>query len=300
MKNVHTILQKIPKTAVIPLPESDDGSIMWLNLSRIKYACYNGKEDQLRVHSLLGWLVGEKVGTSRTGWTRMENEYKKSIVSRFGAGISQFTRTQAKLLLTIHNEVQFIEMELERYLKCPEFEPYQKIFDSFGFGLRTRARLLSRIYPFESFLLPDGKFWIERTQRLTTPTKRRGDRRRRNHDSNPTTPKTTKKNKSRNSFKLRLGMGTVLKASGDDEKIIPGGNSICRQALWLYVLTKVETGNLPDTPQAQKLIEYRNYLKSQTDGSGKPLIKGKLIQMKLMSKTTNMLFAEFARAFRVV
>ena len=47
---MHTILQKIPKTAVIPLPEYDDGSIMWLNLSRIKYACYNPKEDQLRAH----------------------------------------------------------------------------------------------------------------------------------------------------------------------------------------------------------------------------------------------------------
>ena len=252
------------------------------------------------VPPLLGWMANDRARTSKRGWTRIEKEYENSIAPTLSIKISPCTRLHAKWLLDVHTWETMIDDELTHLLKKSEFREYQKIFWGFGFGLRTRARLLSRIYPFESFLLPDGKFWIERTQRLTTPTKRRGDRRRRNRDSNPTTPKTTKKNKSRNSFKLRLGMGTVLKASGDDETIIPGGSSICRQALWLYVLTKVETGNLPDTPQAQKLIEYRDYLKSQTDGSGRPLIKGKLIQMKLMSKTTNMLFAEFARAFRVV
>ncbi|WP_302480969.1 hypothetical protein [Nostoc sp. TCL240-02] len=31
------------------------------------------------------------------------------------------------------------------------FKPYMSVFDKFGFGLRVRSRLLTRIYPFESF-----------------------------------------------------------------------------------------------------------------------------------------------------
>ena len=249
---------------------------------------------------LLGWLTENREDTSPTGWTRIQNEYEKSIAPKHGIDISLFTCAYAGCLNTFKHLEGIVEKKVSQLLDFPEFEEYQEIFDGFGFGLRTRARLLSRIYPFESFLLPNGKPWIERTQKLASPTKR--SRRRKSAKCNDqfTTTKTTKRNRSRDSFKLRLGMGMVKEASGEATKLVPGGSSICRQALWLYVLTKVETGNLPDTPQAQKLIEYRDYLKSQTDGSGKPLIKGKLIQMKLMSKTTNMLFAEFASAFRVV
>ena len=249
---------------------------------------------------LLGWLAQMKNDTSAVGWTRMENEYQKSIAPKFGIEISLFTRAYAHNLSMVKNLEGVVERLLYEVLAFPEFQQYQKIFDSFGFGLKTRARLLSRIYPFESFLLPNGKPWIERTQKLASPTKRSRRRKSTKCGDQPNTAKTTKRNRSRDSFKLRLGMGTVKESSGESTKLVPGGSSICRQALWLYVLTMVETGNLPDTPQARKLIEYRDYLKSQTDGSGKPLIKGKLIQMKLMSKTTNMLFAEFARAFRVV
>jgi hypothetical protein len=260
----------------------------------------NLKSNTKYLPPLLGWLSGDQESTSPAGWTRIENEYDKSIAPESGIELSIFSRLHGRWLCDLHFFEGATDLELVDLIASTEFEPYQQIFDRFGFGLRTRSRLLSRIYPFESFLLPNGKFWIERTQRVTYSTKRRKSDRNGKSDDQSTTRKTTKKNKSRDSFKLRLGMGTVLEASGDKEKIIPGGSSICRQALWLYVLTGIETGNLPDTPQGQKLIEYRDYLKSQTDGSDKPLIKGKLIQMKLMSKTTNMLFAEFAKTFRVV
>lgn len=260
----------------------------------------NARSRSVWVPPLLGWLAGDKTRTSDVGWKRMANEYEKSIAPEFGIEIKEMTRQHAKWLVDIFVWERVIESEITRILMKEEFQKYNYVLNLFGFGHLTKARLLSRIYPFESFLLPNGKPWIERTQKFASPTKRSRRRKSAKRDDQPNTTKTTKRNRSRDSFKLRLGMGTVKESSGESIKLVPGGSSICRQALWLYVLTMVETGNLPDTPQAQKLIEYRDYLKSQTDGSGKPLIKGKLIQMKLMSKTTNMLFAEFAQAFRVV
>jgi hypothetical protein len=50
VKNVNTIIQKIPKTAVFSLPEYDDGTVTWINLSRVKTACYNAKEEQITVY----------------------------------------------------------------------------------------------------------------------------------------------------------------------------------------------------------------------------------------------------------
>ena len=260
----------------------------------------NGHSQTEYVPPLFGWVAQDTTNTSHQGWVRMEKEYEKSIAPKFSIAITPFTRLHARWLVDVHMWEQLAENELTDLLSSPEFQMYQHIFDGFGFGLRTRARLLSRIYPFESFLLPNGKPWIERTQKFAPPTKRSRRRKSAKCDDQPNTTKTTKRNRSRDCFKLRLGMGMVKESSGESTKLVPGGSSICRKALWLYVLTLVETGRLPDTAQSKTLLEYRDYLKSQTDGSGKPLIKGKLIQMKLMSKTTNMLFAEFARAFRVV
>ncbi|MDZ7969068.1 MAG: hypothetical protein RM368_29640 [Nostoc sp. DedSLP03] len=48
-----------------------------------------------------------------------------------------------------------------KWVILAEFKPYMSVFDKFGFGLRVRSRLLTRIYPFESFLGVNGRPVIE-------------------------------------------------------------------------------------------------------------------------------------------
>ena len=92
-------------------------------------------------------------------------------------------------------------------------------------------------------------------------------------------------------------MGTVLESSGDSWIEKPAGSSICRQSLWLHVLTQVETSRLPKNPVTDELTDYCAMLKSQTDANGKPLLNGKHIQGKLMAKTANLMFKEFVKRF---
>ncbi|MHC5721894.1 MAG: IS110 family transposase, partial [Nostoc sp.] len=64
----------------------------------------------------------------------------------------------------IHIEEQRLESQLKALVNDELFLIYNQIFDQFNFGLRIRARLLSRIYPFEAFLT-NGKQLIEREVR---------------------------------------------------------------------------------------------------------------------------------------
>ncbi|MEH2148389.1 hypothetical protein [Nostoc sp.] len=52
------------------------------------------------------------------------------------------------------------------------FKPYMSVFEQFGFGLRVRSRLLTRIYLFESFLGVNGKAVIESEVRQVRRTER--------------------------------------------------------------------------------------------------------------------------------
>ena len=52
------------------------------------------------------------------------------------------------------------------------FKPYMSVFDQFGFGLRVRSRLLTRIYPFKSFLGVNGKPVVEYEVREVRRTER--------------------------------------------------------------------------------------------------------------------------------
>lgn len=66
------------------------------------------------------------------------------------------------------------------------------------------------------------------------------------------------------------------------------------------MLTRVEPvkGSLPDNEISQCLLAYRDHLKSQVDGQGKPTLRGKHIQAKLMSKVVNLLYSELLKRFK--
>ena len=75
-------------------------------------------------------------------------------------------------------------------------------------------------------------------------TERDGSARRRHRKNGETTvrrlagdTKGIKRNRSRDTFKMRLGMGTVLEQSGDGLVEKASGSSLCRISLWQYVLT---------------------------------------------------------------
>ncbi|MEH1861430.1 MAG: hypothetical protein V7L21_26300 [Nostoc sp.] len=109
--------------------------------------------------------------------------------------------------------------------------------------------------------------------------------------------KRVKRNRSRDAFKLRLGMGTVLEQSGDSLVEVGSGSALCRMTFWQYVITKIEIDDrLPDNPIGNEITLYKETLKSKVDGSGKQLLNGKHLQSKLMSKVANVLFRELSRA----
>lgn len=108
--------------------------------------------------------------------------------------------------------------------------------------------------------------------------------------------KRVKRNRSRDIFKIRLGMGTVLEQSGDKLVEKSGGSKLCRNNFWQYIITKVEVSNrLPLNNITTEIMKCQTKLIKQVDAQGKPLLNGKHIQNKLMSKVANMLFRELVK-----
>lgn len=68
--------------------------------------------------------------------------------------------------------------------------------------------------------------------------------------------------------------------------------------LWLYILGQVATGKSPAGAIASKMLEYRYFLKSVTNGQGQKLLNYQEIQMKLMSKICHCLCRELIKAVK--
>ncbi|MBH8576968.1 transposase [Nostocaceae cyanobacterium CENA369] len=242
------------------------------------------------VPPLWGWLAQRFDEISPRSLTILNNKYKNSVAVAYGIEIDPTLRTHADWLCDIELEEQRIEAEITALVSEQYFKPYNQIFGQFGFGLRVRARLLSRIYPFEAFLNADSKQLIEyevREVKRTEKERRDGQTvvKRSVGDT-----KRIKRNRSRDTFKMRLGMGTVLEQSGDALIEKTSGSALCRMSLWQYVLCQVETGRLPSNQITKALLDYRDSLKSNTNDQGEQLLNGKHLQGKLMAKVCNLLF----------
>lgn len=246
------------------------------------------------VPPLWGWLA-KRPEISTSGKTRLDNFYKKSVARQYEIEIDPILELHADWMCDISLYEQYLESQIREMLTQPEFAPYIKVFDKFGFGLRVRGRLLTRIYPFESFLGVDGRPVIEYEVREVKKT----ERDRKNGETIVKRlageTKRIKRNRSRDTFKMRLGMGTTLEQSGDGLVEKASGSSLCRISLWQYILTGVETGRLPDNELTKELINYRDSLKANVTEQGEKLLGGKHIQGKLMSKVTNLLFTELCK-----
>jgi len=245
------------------------------------------------VPPLWGWLGERSSEVSPAGLTRLNNRYKESIATTYKIEIDPILRLHADWLCDISVQEERIEASIEKLISSEEFSGYNQIFDKFGFGLRVRARLLSRVYPFNAFLGIDGKAIIEYELREV----KRVERERRNGQNtikrSPGDTKRIKRNRSRDTFKMRIGMGTILEQSGDMLVEKPSGSSLCRMSLWQFVLTAIETNKVPENHITKEILNYKDTLKSNCNEQGEKLLNGKHLQSKLMSKIANMLFQEF-------
>jgi hypothetical protein len=156
---------------------------------------------KLGFSALWGWLAGLH------SYTRIKNEYKRSMARELGIEISQYTRGHAGMIVNLELRETKAETELRSRLTKPEFIPYRKVFAQLSLGLRNEALLLSQVYPFDKFLL-NGQPWIEWEEN------RQG--------------KLQKRHRSLRGFQLYLGLGYVKKQSGDKETIKLGGPDVVR------------------------------------------------------------------------
>jgi hypothetical protein len=155
----------------------------------------------------IGWLAGLR------SYTRIENEYKVSIARVLKVEISQHTKDHALALATLEQRETAILLKIAELLKSPELDRYRPILEKYGFGSVTQATLLACIYPFEKFLL-DGHRNMERWE-----------------DDHG---KTQKRDRSRGSFQLSIGMGKRLIESGKSSKLRFAGSGLCRKMLYLW------------------------------------------------------------------
>lgn len=185
------------------------------------------------------FIAGHEVAkATHTRYTRLLN-------ATIGSGLSEFSRDHACALT--ENEARQIRIEKMLYslVYLPEFQPYNEVFDLFGFGLRVRAMVLSHIYPIETFLDPNGCPIVEYVDSTGKRKKSRRDR-------------------SLAAFKLACGMGLIEDSSGDKEMFKPGGSALVRLALWQWCFCTLEAHggrNAPDNEITRDLITFLQYRK---------------------------------------
>ncbi|RCJ23193.1 hypothetical protein A6S26_01155 [Nostoc sp. ATCC 43529] len=247
------------------------------------------------VPPLWGWLAQRQTELHPPTYKSITKIYQQSIALQLRLEIDPIVRLHADWLCDIDPEEQRLEALLKPLVNDDQFKIYNQVFDQFNFGLRIRAQLLSRIYPFEAFLT-NGKQLIEPEVREVKKKEVT-----RKHGKSvvkflPSDVKRVKRNRSRDGFKLRF-MGTVLEQSGDKLVERGSGSALSRMNFWQYVITKIEiNGRLPDNLIGKEIELYKETLKSKVDASGKQLLNGKHLQAKLGSKVANMLFRELSRA----
>lgn len=177
--------------------------------------------------------------------TNAAKRRQASLDASIGSGLSGLSKTLATQICDLERQQFPLEERIVAILATSEFAAYHTVFDRFGFGEMTRAVLLSRIYPFERFLDPNGK--ARREKRPSSKVEGRYHRR----------------DRSLGAFRLALGMGTQVYQSGQLDKRRAAGSKTARTALYLHVGTKVcmhGARGLSQPPKLRSHAEYYNGL----------------------------------------
>jgi hypothetical protein len=210
----------------------------------------------------LGWLAEVH------SYGRIKNEYKHSVAHNLDISISNYTRAHAAMCVDLELRANAIEHKLAIALEEPEFIPYLKVFEKFGFGQRLSVLMLMQIYPFEKFLV-NGQPLIEREIGFKEKKQRRY--------------------RSLRSFQLYLGLGYKWKQSGDKIVRFLAGSSICRAHLFMWCFDRIAP--LPPKRLSTQIGEILGTKYDQLRRSEVKLA-WKDAQIRVLYRATSLLFYE--------
>ena len=208
---------------------------------------------------IIGWLAGSHQDK------RYDNKYAQSVVHELDIEISDYTRSHCQSIVEIELRMTQCYDYLEKALLLPEFEPYLRVFDKFGFGLDNKVLLLYQCYPFEKFLVND-KAWIEYEE---------------------SKGKLQKRDRSLRKFQAFMGMSFSYKQSGDKKSRSFHGSSMTRSHLYVWAVCMVapsKYGAKIKGKIGQQLCDRYQELCQNN--------KGKDSLIRILFKATRMLFYE--------
>lgn len=210
---------------------------------------------------LWGWLCGQ----------RASKKYDRLYLDSIGLGISSTVKLHAERLCSISDEEFAIECDIKKLLEDSKFLPYRKAFQSFGFGLRLEAIILSQIYPLQKFLGEDGKPIVQFIKSRNLK-------------------KSTKRKLSLRKFQKMLGLAPNKEYSGDRQLIkVSGGNNLTRIAMWQWVFTVIEPkGNRLNNKIGEKLGKKIDEEKA----AGRPT---RLVRSRVAAQGVKLLFSELVK-----
>ncbi len=209
---------------------------------------------------IIGWLAGIHRDN------RYKNKYNLSVARELGITISDYTRSHSKIIVDLEQRITERYDWLRDAINQPEFKPYLDVFARFGFGIDNQALLLYHCYPFDKFLV-NGKAWVEYEE----------------NDQG----KIQKRDRSCRKFQAFMGLSFIYKQSGDKVKRKFHGSEMVRSHLYAWAVCMVapsSNGNRINSEIGKQLSDrYQELRKS---------VKGKDALMRILFKTTRMLFYE--------
>jgi transposase len=191
--------------------------------------------------------------------------YDLRLAESIGSGISAAMRFEAALLCDIQLEEHRVEIELRSILENPQFIPYRQVLKKYGLGERAQAVIISQIYPIENFLGSNRQPIV-----MVSKGKKSG--------------KPTAKHISvRKIFKM-LGVAPTREQSGKSPTVTKkAGSELCRQAFWMWLFTRIESGKSRlKTQQGEDIYKIFADYKEH-----KPI---KLARAKTIGKAVSMIF----------
>lgn len=185
--------------------------------------------------ALIRFIAGEEI--------RIQKHRNSQLEASVGSGLSPLSRALARQICELERQQYQCDRQIEALLSLDQFTPYHEVFDSFGFGQLTRSVLLSRIYPFERFLV-NG---VQEVVRVP---------------SSKTEGRYHRRNKSLGAFRLSLGNGTQAYQSGQLKVQQSAGSKVARNALYLHVKVAVVMGAARKPPSQQILRGHIDFYQS--------------------------------------
>jgi transposase len=180
----------------------------------LSYAFPERADSTLNAPLFWRWLAGDANSL----------RYDAELAETIGIGLTIEIQNMAKMLNSLLSEERRVYAELVTMLHNPDYEPYRRIMSRFGMGDRTQAVLISQIFPITNFLGDDGQPIIELSKGKVSG-------------------KPTLKHLSRRRFSKMIGVAPTREQSGKSPTVTKkAGSEACRQALWMWHFTRVESG----------------------------------------------------------